>query len=213
MNGGQINPDLFYNKGNVLRYLQEYNDAKLCYVQAAKIDPSFSSSLLDIIADIDSFLSRSCDLIQRNGQIKKKKWDSIMSRMMSSFQYSSHTTFSALTDSSSGENLKSLMVTVLMPITKGTTPPESFLCVDTEGKCGMISIYNIGANSAIFNNSSDSHIITISNPTVKVIVFEDKMPLFVAQVRNIQSIIVDGRSSINNKSVVGPKLAVNVLES
>ena len=55
--GGDCNPDLFYNRGNVYRYLQEYTKAMESYSRTLDIDPSFSETS-GTLQDVRHFVER-----------------------------------------------------------------------------------------------------------------------------------------------------------
>ena len=65
------NPDLYYNRGTILEYLERYNEAVRDYMRAHSIDPNLQA---DQKADkIISFVVNAATLIQSKGKIKSQK--------------------------------------------------------------------------------------------------------------------------------------------
>lgn len=161
--GGESNPDLWFNRGNVLRYLQCYEDAKFCYRRAAELDPSFTATEA-AIDDINGFMSRALDMIARKGAAKKKKLESAIESLNASPHAENCAGFRDVYEDSA--NTRSLSVKVLMPISKGDVPPECYLCIDKNGECGIIAVYGIAASASLANRH-DSAVLTVQQPEIR----------------------------------------------
>jgi tetratricopeptide (TPR) repeat protein len=156
--GGDGNPDLFYNQGNVFRYLQDFESAMESYLRTITIDPAFTLAQ-DASSVIQSFLTRTRDMLEHRGWIKRKRFEKIVEDLRSSRHSSG---CKSLRELNEGENIGiAIAVCILMPATKGEVPPECFLCVDIEGQCAILSIYNLSSDSP---PPSQQQVFTISNP-------------------------------------------------
>mmetsp|Transcript_14412 Transcript_14412/g.21628 ORF Transcript_14412/g.21628 Transcript_14412/m.21628 type:complete len:425 (-) Transcript_14412:116-1390(-) len=227
--GGDCNPDLFYNRGNVHRYLQEYAAAVSSYARSVSIDPSFTEAT-EAGDDVRSFLTRTKELVAHTGYVQRKRLDKIVARLKSSRHSHGCVGFRSLLP---GENVgTSLAVCVLMPATKGDIPPETFLCVDVDGFCGFVSMYNLGHNvpppspeqvlcvsapylntSSLVPPSSPTEVDTTTDslPAPPQTVRETEHPLL-AQVYNLENVKVEGRA-LNYRAVAPPQLKVNLFDS
>ena len=155
--GGTCNPDLYFNKGSVLRYLQDFSGAKVCFRKAQEIDPHLSDSSV-LIQEMRDFLIKVNELIMNTGKQRKKKLEDLRHQLVSSPLASGTTTLSALSlGSSSNVNLA---LKVLMPVSKGSAPPCCFLCLDVSGSLAVLAVYNIGLNVSHF---TPSQVLTVSN--------------------------------------------------
>lgn len=170
--GGGCNPDLHYNKGNVSRYLQDYGGAMRGYSHAYEIDSSFNSSI-ESLEDVQVFLNRCCEMVLHKGWIKKKMRDRALQQIqnaISKFQSSSSLSMKQAKQFSNleaGENLNTVVHTrILLPATKNSTPPECFLCIDSNGECALLAIYNLGADASTLLTTGD-HVISIVDATYR----------------------------------------------
>jgi len=228
--GGECNPDLFYNRGNVHRYIQSYSLALECYKQTADIDPSSFSQTNDALLDVTHFVNRVNDMTCHKGYIKKKKFNAIVQSLQNSTHKESPTCFKDLIN---GVNTHStISVKVLMNVTKVGIPPECFICVDAAGDCAVISIFNLSGDAPPLTSNQ---VVTIINPVVNTGAFDisdgndldsigdtdesstprgEKSPptAMLIQVHKVENIKVDGRQ-INSKIMAAPQLKVDLFSS
>lgn len=66
--GGELNPDLYFGRAQVHRYLENYTLTALDYIKAHALDPSLPSK--QAYNDMESFLMKSHDLINNGGALK-----------------------------------------------------------------------------------------------------------------------------------------------
>lgn len=64
------NPDLFFNRGNILKYLQDYSGAVVAYQQADRLDSSLNASAL--ISDISKRFADISALVKNHGNFTEK---------------------------------------------------------------------------------------------------------------------------------------------
>ena len=228
--GGSINPDLYYNRGNVLRYMQEYDAAVSAYRRAATIDPNIEQTH-EFIEEIREFVTRTRDLVNTGGKLKKKKLSTLTTQLLDEIKPNAvgPTTLPLGSDlralgcgvgevqsSSPTRNFvgTSIAVKVVMAVTKGSVPPESFLCVDSRGSFVVVSVYNLAMNGASQFNTDET--VVIVDPAVKDVYFTglaDSPELFfsVVQVTQLEKISVGGKF-LNRAGIAAPTLSVDVFE-
>jgi hypothetical protein len=246
--GGGINPDLYFNRGNVLRYLQEYDAACSAYRRSKEIDPHMQG-VEEAIDNITDFLVRTAELVASGGKLKKKRLASLQSDLSShaltassvpvavggavAAKDASWTTLRALGVESSSSSSSaavttagglitspagtSLALKVLMSVTKGNVPPESFLCMDAEGTFAVLSVYNLGVDGTAQFDTDET--IVVIEPIVKHIFatstarssHEAKAAhaFSVIQVQRLERISIGGRF-LRRSSIAAPSLTVDV---
>lgn len=226
--GGDCNPDLFYNRGNVHRYLQNYALAIKCYKQAVDIDPSSFTQTNDSLQDVILFVNRVNEIAHHKGYLKKRKLNSIVTNLQASPYKGSSTRFKDLTNGTNAHT--SLSVKVLMIVTKASIPPETFVCVDSSGECAVVSIFHLSSDAPPL---TPNQVVTILNPVVStraldisttdVLEKNDTSPIkcvtptacspaILIQVHQIENIKVDGRA-IDTKIMASPQLKVDLFSS
>jgi hypothetical protein len=251
--GGIINPDLYFNRGNVLRYLQEYDAACFAYRRSKEIDPHMQG-VEEAIENITDFLFRTAELVVSGGKLKRKRLAALQSDLSShaltssvpvavggtvAAKDASWTTLRALgvgnaspsssapvspggvTTSPAGA---SLALKVLMSVTKGNVPPESFLCMDVEGTFAVLSVYNLGVDGTAQFDTDET--IVIIEPMVKHVLATSRIPdtarngsgsseaktayaFSVVQVQRLERISIGGRF-LRRSSIAAPSLTVDV---
>lgn len=159
--GGTGNPDLYLNGGNVLRYLQQYRSAVVSFRKAYDIDPSLNEANTSI-DEIHAFLNRIKDLIANHGKIRKTRLDQLVLDLTTSPHAVGSVPASRLHPGSNDGF--TISVKPVLPVSKGTMPPKSFLCVDSEGCFLVLSIYDIGEDASQF---VPDDILTVTRPYLR----------------------------------------------
>lgn len=239
--GGSINPDLYFNRGNVLRYMQQYSAAVEAYSRAASIDPNIEQTA-DAIDEITEFVSRTRELVASSGKLKKKKLSAMTTQLQQEIaasaigisldsdlealgcKVSTSQAFntSAVKASSADREYPgvSIALKVVLAVTKGTVPPESFLCVDAKGAFVVVSVYNLAVNGASQFNTDET--VVVVDPRVKDVYFsqgnksgEDtslEVCFSIIQVVQLEKISVGGKF-LNRAGIAAPTLSVDVFAS
>jgi hypothetical protein len=243
--GGSINPDLYYNRGNVLRYLQQYEAAISAYAMSLTLDPHMDQAQA-AIQDIHEFLSKTTDLVVSGGKLKRKKANALSAQLREeSNSLTSSVAFSSLsslgcravpaeeteTPSPAAEAASSaaartysgvsVALKVIMPVTKGSVPPESFLCVDAFGTFAVLSVYNLAVDGTSQFSTDDT--VVVVDPIVQDVLTRaptstegagsaDKYCFSIIQVLQLEKISVGGRF-VNRQTIAAPSLSVDVFES
>mmetsp|Transcript_9136 Transcript_9136/g.9195 ORF Transcript_9136/g.9195 Transcript_9136/m.9195 type:complete len:408 (-) Transcript_9136:145-1368(-) len=159
--GGKDNPDLYMNSGNVMRYMQSYMGAIQAYTRAYELDPSMKESLI-AKDEIIAFLNKVNNLVEHNGKIRKSRLDQLTHQLRESSLATDSVNVKTLCNGTNDNIL--LAVKPILPVSKGTMPPKSVLCVDKVGCLLLLSIYDIGENSSQFTSDD---VITILNPFLR----------------------------------------------
>jgi tetratricopeptide (TPR) repeat protein len=240
--GGTINPDLYFNRGNVLRYMQQYDAAVAAYSKAATIDPNIEQTS-EAIDEIREFVARTKELVASGGKLKKKKLTSLTAQLAQEISATSAgaPAHNAITLGSDLATLgccapaaaapspavldrqfpgTSVALKVVMWVTKGTVPPESFLCVDSKGNFVVVSVYNLAMNGASQFNTDDT--VVIVDPIVKDVYYQSSSAhgasaakefcFSTIQVLQLEKISVGGKF-LNRSGIAAPTMSVDVFEA
>lgn len=217
--GGNCNPDLYYNQGNCYRYLQDYLHATHCYQQAIALDPSFTLAN-ECQEDVEGYLVKTRDMVLKKGGIQKKRLNKILERLQSSPYSRQSETISTLVDGANTN--KTISVCILGVATRSAIPPESFLFVDKDGNCGIVSIYNLGHDTP---PPSPDQIFTIHHPVYHRSMVQSEeskdeesaritpdrdVPLI--QVYRLDQLQVNGKT-ISWRALATPELTVDLFDS
>jgi tetratricopeptide (TPR) repeat protein len=136
--GGQDNPDLWYNRAEVLRYQQQYVEASEGYRMAMELDPQLPAA--DAVADMERSVHRLADLVARKGKVKVKRLMALtapLGQVAAPHGY----TMSTLSELSGGDNRGvAVAVRVLVPLGSSQVP-EQFVVADSTGECVALSLY------------------------------------------------------------------------
>eukprot|EP01041_Mallomonas_annulata_P010405 gene10405-21698_t len=229
--GGTGNPDLYVNSANVMRYLQEYTEAIQAFKKAQELDPTLKETA-PAIEEISAFLNKVNDLIYNNAKIRKSRLDQLQTTLKSSILSAGCVHVSTL---SPGENRDVTIIgKPLLPVSRGSMPPKSFLCIDLNSQFFLISIYDIGEDASQFTTDD---ILTVTHPYLRVCatgtsvathanteqnnlqhqvqvdsnaVIEDN--LLIVQVFDIRSLRVNGLY-INKTSLAAPQLKIETFDA
>ncbi len=114
----------------------------------------------------------------------------------------------------------SLSLKIVMPVSKGNVPPESFLCVDALGKFAVISVHyiKVGGTSQFTTDET----IVVVDPNVRDVYFDQtglgdsfstsRYCFSVIQVFQLEKVSVGGKF-ISRSTIAAPTLSVDVFES
>jgi tetratricopeptide (TPR) repeat protein len=220
LGGGTCNPDLFYNQGNCYRYLQEYHQAISCYQQTIQLDPSFTLAN-ECAEDVIGYLQKTREMVGKKGGFQKKRFQKILDKLRSSTHAEHSETMTSLQE---GPNLnKRISVCLLGVATKSSMPPESFLCVDKEGNCAILAIYNLGHDTP---PPSPDQIFTVSNPVYRRSMVppstvvpgmqgterEDEVQIPLIQAFRLDQLQINGRT-VSWRALATPELSVDLFGS
>jgi hypothetical protein len=189
---------LFYNRGKVERYLQEYSAALASFNQAAAIDPSLGAQTQ--VDEILTWLQRLCELQQRKGRVKVKRisqhLESTRAFMAAHELLPGMTSKAACTDLAAGANRGVCVYgKALLTCTKGDTPPECFLWLDSSGEVCILSVYHLGTDAAhriLSSGSADNVTLCVMEPSAKDVETSPGQMLRFVQVFMPSQLLVNG---------------------
>lgn len=192
------NPDLFYNRGVVHAYLENYQNAYNDFKDANDIDETLKSdSLCENILEIVQSTSKS---IKNMCGLKPKKLAQILTTIPHNLKDDVKYELIKGDDFIEGKNVNKLITGKIISHVKSSFDvPISFVCVDYSSNFFCLSVYNISAefiNSIAYMSST----FVVLEPEVKKINMiikdgnnEKKVEYFCIQVSELNSLLVDGK--------------------
>ena len=159
---GERNPDLHYNRGNVLKFMERYEAAAKSYLRASEIDQTLpaESSLFNMKRRFLNVVS----LVQKRGRTKPKHFKSIVSDLKSRREaliahpskkdvYCDVVNFEDLLSVSSSSTTtttkksNAVCVKCLHVARSGEEPPATLIVTDSNGMVLAVSIYNLSLDA------------------------------------------------------------------
>ena len=192
------NPDLFYNRGVVHAYLEEYQNAYNDFKEAHNIDETLGSDklcndILEIVKSSSKAIKNMCGLKPKKlaqilGTIPHKLKDDVKYELIKGNEFIE------------GKNVNKLITGKIIAHVKCSFDvPISFICVDYSSNFFCLSVYNISTefvNTITYMTST----FVVLEPEVKKIkmkipeVDNDKeVEYFCIQVSDLNSFLVDGK--------------------
>lgn len=150
INQKQVNPDLYYNRGNILLYLQKYSLSLASYAIAAENDINLHSSCQTIIKNIQSllailylfFTSRATQRVVISAN-KTVKWST--TKICEYIATKKSTTLTLKTWDSLSKSVFSVLVLIplrtLIPDLSSQCTVHSYLCIDKNEEYLLLSIF------------------------------------------------------------------------
>lgn len=138
------NPDLYFNRGNVYKFQENYSLAIADYRRARTLDPT----LPDMVEDLIRLCKKLSALVQSNAGIKSKRMKTLLTGIPTSVNEnlypSSSWKYGSVKDLSFDVN-KGVYTScrVVAPVTRSEDIPVSFLVVCASGRFCEISLYNV----------------------------------------------------------------------
>mmetsp|Transcript_15162 Transcript_15162/g.28254 ORF Transcript_15162/g.28254 Transcript_15162/m.28254 type:complete len:426 (-) Transcript_15162:92-1369(-) len=195
--GGSDNPDLYFNRGTLWKYLEEFERAKDDFERCEVIDQGLEGGRN--AREITAWVSRVHEMVLKKGRVKEKKLKAIREGLgaceVPKGEGKTHELVGGGDELEKGgweeedKNYdKALALGVLMPLGDIKTPPAKYLCVDAKGGCLVLSIYHLSTDA----NLSDKDKVIILSPVVKEMKLGDKGYLGV-QLLDPKKLVVNGR--------------------
>ena len=192
------NPDLFYNRGVVHAYLEDYQNAFNDFNEAHKIDETLGSdklckAILEIVKSTSKSIKNMCGL-------KPKKLAQILTTIPHKLKDDVKYELMKGNEFIEGKNINKLITGKIIAHVKSSFDvPISFVCVDYSSNFFCLSVYNISTefvNSISYMTST----FVVLEPDVKKISMvleedgnEKKIEYFCIQVSELNSLLVDGK--------------------
>ena len=191
------NPDLYYNRGVVHAYLENYENAYQDFSEANNIDETLKSN--DLCVNIINTVQSTCKLIKNQCGLKPKKLAQIVStipcNLKDDIKYSIIHTSELKEEINTG---KLITGKIISSIKSCFEVPISIVCVDYSGEFVCISLYNISKEfleSISYMNST----FVVLDPVMKIIRMKSiegdnkiyEYPCI--QVSDLSNLLVDGK--------------------
>mmetsp|Transcript_15515 Transcript_15515/g.27410 ORF Transcript_15515/g.27410 Transcript_15515/m.27410 type:complete len:461 (-) Transcript_15515:50-1432(-) len=166
--GGDTNPDLFFNKANVLMYKEAYQAAADAVRVALDLDPSLPAQ--DVLDDIDHFMRRINEMYQRKGKIKAKRIVQLADQIKNAPAAEGYGSAVGLGDLREGRNEgATLHLKPLLPVGAADAPPAHFLCVDRTGAAVVLSVYHV--DRFLGAGMTDADTLTVLAPRLLTVTY------------------------------------------
>eukprot|EP00462_Mataza_sp_D1_P015468 CAMPEP_0175153116 /NCGR_PEP_ID=MMETSP0087-20121206/19534_1 /TAXON_ID=136419 /ORGANISM="Unknown Unknown, Strain D1" /LENGTH=383 /DNA_ID=CAMNT_0016439711 /DNA_START=45 /DNA_END=1196 /DNA_ORIENTATION=+ len=209
LQGSSLNPDLYYNKGNIHKYNEEYMEALKCYTMASRLDPTLQCK--KEIEQIPRLVAKLASLIANKNGLKAKKLDQLAEHLRTSMKKMKDTTTAvSLSELQEGGNKdKALMLKIIAPVHKDTDTPVSVLGLDSQSDMFVVSIYNVAP--AYLDQLKLFSTMTVFDPHLRNIAVETagggKVSYMCVRTSNPASVFVDGQPT--QQGVCAPAMAAN----
>ena len=205
-------PDYYYNKGIVSRYLDDYNSALSYFTEALTINPHF----VECKNELDSLtnqLEKTKILISNKGKLKGKKITAIM-KTLKDFSGSQNpanvSIVKSFSELSHGHNKdKAINCILVSSIVPSKQTPFVCICIDSTGFTFPVNIYNVDSSKA--PKLGDA--ITIPYPNVSkvsVTLEGDTIQFDMIRIESPLNIMVNGRQ-LSKGTVVPLRLTTTAL--
>ena len=192
------NPDLFYNRGVVHAYLENYQNAYNDFKQANDIDETLKSDVLcENILDIVQTTYKS---IKNMCRLKPKKLAQIIASIPHNLKADIKYELIKGNEFSEGKNANKLITgKIISNIKSSFDVPISFVCVDYSSNFFCLSVYNI-SNEFVNTISYTTSTFVVLEPEVKKITMnikegntEKQVEYFCIQVTDLGNLLVNGK--------------------
>ena len=191
------NPDLYYNRGVVHAYLENYENAYQDFLEANNIDETLKSN--DLCINIINTVQSTCKLIKNQCGLKPKKLAQIVSTIPSNLKEDIKYTIICTSKLIEGINNGKLITgKIITPVKSCFEVPISIVCVDFSGEFVCISLYNISKeflNTISYMNST----FVVLDPFLKIIKMNgigDDNKIYeypCIQISDLGNLLVDGK--------------------
>lgn len=193
------NPDLYYNRGVVHAYLENYEQAYKDFLEANSIDQTLKSD--DISKNILENVQSTAKLIKNQCGLKPKNLAQIVSSIPSNLKDDVKYQIKCTSHLTEGEN-KGILITgkIIQSVKSYFEVPISLVCVDYEGEFLCLSLYNISKEFLQTIHYKNSTFVVL-DPFLKRITMkendkDEKSKVFdypCIQVSDLTCLLVDGK--------------------
>ncbi|KAL0221612.1 hypothetical protein RCL1_001466 [Eukaryota sp. TZLM3-RCL] len=180
----QSNPDLYYNRAQISKYLLNYSGALSDYSKCQSIDPSFSQAG-DEHSRLLSFVRNTASLNGRIKSLNRKKVEKMTSSILSSFS-SEFVTLKTL------KKGIPLALRVFSVISDPSSLPCIVTCYDSTGEPVNVAFYDVDAGAF-----KGQPVLSIVNPVINIVnvPVKDRVITFpVISVINSDGVLINGAS-------------------
>jgi hypothetical protein len=191
------NPDLFYNRGVVHAYLENYEKAYEDFKEANNIDETLKSN--ELCDNIINNVKSTCKLIKNQCSLKPKKLAQIVSTIPKSLKDDVQYQLIHTSNMQEGVNHGKLITgKIVTSVQSCFEVPISLVCVDYFSEFICLSLYNI-SKDFLQTISYMSSTFVVLNPVLKKITMkgvegDNKVYEYnCVQITDLSSLLVDGK--------------------
>jgi len=168
--GDRQNPDLFFNQGTVLKYLEQYAASLHAFQRAGLEDATLPYE--EEMNAIVRFVSRMAEGIESRVGLKLKKFHAEIEKLQKAITGDPGKAATPLTALKEGPNENAVLLCKIMACYAiGSDPvPVSFIVSDQAGTLMALSIYHV--NAEVYSIMKVFGIVMISNPVLRCIQVE-----------------------------------------
>ncbi|CAD8167000.1 unnamed protein product [Paramecium octaurelia] len=200
-NQNRENPDLYFNRGNIHCYFEDYQLAFNDYIKANKIDQSLTN---DTLKQVQQKVLKVYDLVTNKCRITQKKLQNIVKQIPIGLReqpkgFDHPLQMCTIGDLKDGINKGLILASKsLVSYTEQNTVPAGFVIVDSKLSFASLSIYN--ASQEIYEKIRDLTDVFIIEPEVKQINCEiegKQISYMCIQVKDANKIYVENEKIVN----------------
>lgn len=196
---GARNPDLHFNRGNVFKFMERFDEAAVSYRKAAALDPSLPAETA--LADMRRRFVKVESVIRKGGRIKAKRLDALVESLPTdalvahpSKKFCDVVRFA---DCVNGRNPgKAVHVKCILVARSGEEPPATLIVADASKTVRAISVYNLTLDAVA--HISKAAYLTLIEPTLSRVSF-DKASYANAQITDPRLLLVCGKPIPTNE--------------
>jgi len=194
---GRHNPDLFFNQGTVLKYLELYDLSLKSFQRAGLDDPELNSD--EEVHAIIRFVSRISEGISTKVGMKPKKFSVEIEKLQKAISGTPSKATRPLAMLQYGPNDTAVcLCKILACYAIGEDPvPVSFIITDQDGTLVAMSVYHV--NAEVYRIMKVGEIFMVSNPVMRRTEVEWQGKVYVYNglcIENPSNIIISGKRLI-----------------
>eukprot|EP00512_Aurantiochytrium_limacinum_P005475 CAMPEP_0171510682 /NCGR_PEP_ID=MMETSP0959-20130129/527_1 /TAXON_ID=87120 /ORGANISM="Aurantiochytrium limacinum, Strain ATCCMYA-1381" /LENGTH=447 /DNA_ID=CAMNT_0012048129 /DNA_START=243 /DNA_END=1583 /DNA_ORIENTATION=- len=167
---GRNNPDLFYNRAQVLAFMEHFSSAIADYERADMLDRSLGAGAL--AKSLREQVKSTAMHIDSKGRIKPKRLATLRASLEEYIAQPGHEQISVC-DLDEGPNTNiNIHVKVLMGISASGSPVSTFLALDYKGNIFALSIFHLDETTQSRLGSAKEN-ISISDPLLRTTILDN----------------------------------------
>ncbi|CAM9538931.1 unnamed protein product [Ectocarpus fasciculatus] len=167
--GEKGNPDLFFNRAQVLHYREDYPESIRDFRLARELDPMLPVN--QALHSIETGVERLAKLVEKKGGLKTKRLSQLIAPLRGDSLrrgLGDACSLVGLRELRLGRNMGvAVALKVVMPAGQSSQPPERLVVVDRSGECAVLSLYSISREACEKIQSKDT--LVVRNPDFRTI--------------------------------------------
>jgi len=173
---GSRNPDLHYNRANVLKFTERFDEAATNYRKAASIDPSLPAD--SALREMRRRFSKVASIMSKGTRalLKSKRLDAMLrdipdeALVAHPLRKGTFCDVTRLSECADGRNEgKAVHVKCLLVARSGEEPPATLIVCDSEKTTIAVSVYNLALKAV--SDASNASFLTLIEPELSYVTF------------------------------------------